>query len=93
MESITTQGKSIASLACSWLAVERHYFGHSQAIEALKAKQERQRNTQREIKQQISDLIGDCREKYIQSDDGFFRITKSASGVVTIRKIEIESDA
>ena len=93
MESTTTQGKSIASLVCSWLAVERHYLGHSQAIEALKAKQERQLKTQREIKQQISDLIGDCREKYIQSDDGFFRIIKSASGVVGIRKIEIESDA
>ena len=93
MGSITTQGKSIASLACSWLAVERHYFGHSKAIEELKAKQERQLDTQRKIKQQISDLIGDCCEKYIQSDDGFFRITKSASGVVTIRKIEIEPDA
>lgn len=91
MESI--QGKSIASLACRWLAAERLYFRHSQAVEALKAKQERQLKTQRKIEQQISDLIGDCREKYIQSDDGFFRITKSASGVVTIRKIEIESDA
>ena len=93
MESITTQGKSIASLACRWLAAERHYFGHSQAIEELKAKQERQLDTQREIRQQISDQIGDCREKYIQIDDSFFHITKSASGVVTIHKIEIESDA
>ena len=93
MESITTQGKSIASLACRWLAAERLHFLHSQAIEELKAKQKRQLDAQRKIKHQISDLIGDCREKHIQIDDSFFHITKTASGVVAIRKIEIESDA